>query len=165
MMKKILPRLEPYTDFATYNVAGDDEECVAAAIEHIEETHIPKFLAAVPGYYPSHNNAERLAGWCTSRGVPMSLWNLTIAYRDLTEDGQLEAPPPAAQEVDNSRGIIPQVGDALLEYQTPADEQAALAKVKDDSSLSDRARKNRDERLRLLAGRQRRELAPQNLYR
>src|SRR5260370_20333375 len=106
MTKTILPRLEPYTHFAAYNIAGDDEEAVAAAIAHIEDVGITAFLAAVPNYYPSEKNAEYLAGWCTSRGVPMSLWNLTIAYRDLTEDGQLEAAPPhATPEVDKNRGI------------------------------------------------------------
>lgn len=167
-MKKIFPRLETYTDYATYNaaLALDDDEAVQVAIEHFERSGITAFLTAVPSYYTTERNAERLIGWCTARGVPTTLWNLTIAFRDLSEDGQLEAaPPPEQPEVDKNRGVIHEVGDALAEYVCPPEEQEALDKLKDDVHVSDATRKARDRKLALLAGQQRRELESQNLFR
>src|SRR5580693_2505333 len=115
MIKKIQPRLEPFDDFALYNTAAaleDNAEGVAAAIEHIEVSEVPKFLAATPGYYPSTKNLELMVGWCAGRGIPMSQWNLTLAFRQLTGDGSLEsAPPPEVPEVENSRGVIQQIGN------------------------------------------------------
>jgi|SRR5208283_881673 len=167
-MSKIFPRFETYTDFATYNaaVALNDDEAVQVAIEHFERRGITAFLTAVPGYYPTERNAELLAGWCTGRGIPTTQWNLTLAFRDLSEDGQLEtAPPPTAPEVDKTRGIIVEIGDAMAKYVIPPEEAEALDKLKDDVHASDGNRKAKDRRLALLAGQQRRELAPQNLYR
>ena len=89
MTTRILPRLELYTDFAAYNMAEDDQEAVAASIAHIEEAGISAFLNAVPGYHPCQPNAERLTGWCTSRGIPMSCWNLVVAYRALMEEAMI----------------------------------------------------------------------------
>jgi hypothetical protein len=161
MTKNILPRLEPFTDFATYNIAGDDEECVAAAIEHIEESGITKFLAAVAAdYCATEKNASLLAGWCASRGIPMTCWNLIIAFRDLTEDGQLEAAPPPEPLVDTGNpSIVLTVTDALAHYVPTDDEAATLAKLQDDPSLNDHQRKVRLRKLALLAGQQRRELS------
>jgi hypothetical protein len=164
MMNKILPRLELYTDFATYNLAGDDEEAVAAAIAHIEDAGVTAFLAAVPGYHPSRTNAERLVGWCTSRGIPMTCWNLVLAHRALMEDGQLGiAPPPEQPSVDKWASVTLTRTDILAEYQPSDAEAAALAKVVDDSNLNDHQRKARDRKLALLAGQQRREFALQSL--
>jgi hypothetical protein len=55
--------------------------------------------------------------------------------------------------------------DALAEYIPSDAEVEQLAKVADDVYASDASRKSRDRKLALLAGQQRRELAPQNLYR
>jgi hypothetical protein len=163
MTEKI--RFEKYTDSTMYTRA-DGQEAIDAAIEYLDRRDISYFCEKTPGYYESPRNAELIVGWCAARGIPTTFWNLTLAFRDLSKDGQLEqAPPPAEVPVDTSRGVIEQIGDALAEYVPGAKEAAALAKLRDDSSLSDRARKNRDEKLRLLAGKQRRELASKNLYR
>lgn len=167
MTKKVLPRLQQFSDFASYNMAGDDEEAVAAVLQHIEqEVGIPAFLAATPSYYECPQNGERLIGWCKSRGIPLTQWNLTLAFRDLTEDGQLEAAPaPAAAVIDKMAGVTVVRSDVLMEYRTPEDEAAVLAKLADDPALSDRQRRERLRKLALLTGQQRRDLAPQNLYR
>jgi hypothetical protein len=156
--QKLLPRLQEFSDFPEYNLAGDDREVVAACIARIEEAGVSAFLAATPGYFPSTKNGERMIGWCKSRGVPLTRWNLTLAFRDLSEEGQLEAAPPTPLPVvDKMAGVTLVREDALLEYQTPSDEATALEKVADDPNLSDHARKARDRRLALLAGQQRRE--------
>jgi hypothetical protein len=169
MAEKLMPRLQQFTDFAAYNsaVAINDDEAIAAVLQHIEEeVGVPAFLTATPGYIPSTNNSERLIGWCKSRGVPLTQWNLTLGFRDLSEEGQLEAAPPAAAPViDKMAGITVVREDALMEYQTPSAEAAALEKLRDDSNLSDHRRKARDRKLALLAGEQRRSLASANLYR
>ncbi len=169
MTKHLLPRLQKFSDFASYNaaIAIDDDEAVTAVLEHIElEVGVPNFLAATPSYYACPKNSELLLGWCKSRGVPLTQWNLTLAFRDLSEEGQLEAAPPAAAPVvDKNRGVIETRSDTLMRYETPSAEAAALEKVRDDVSLNDHQRKARDRKLALLAGNQRRELSTQNLYR
>jgi hypothetical protein len=168
MAEKLLPRLQQFTEFAAYNaaVAIDDEKAIAAVLQHIEEGDKAAFIADTPSYYACSENDELLAGWCNSRGIPMSLWNLTLAFRALSEDGHLKAAPaPAAPEVDNSRGVVQVRTDALLVYQTPSAESAALEKLRDDTNLSDHQRKARDRKLALLAGEQRRSLVSANLYR
>jgi hypothetical protein len=159
MTTKLLPRLEQFTDYALYNVA-DDAETVAAAIAHIEEAGISAFLNSVPAYHPSQENAQLLTGWCTSRGVPMSCWNLLLAYRDLTDDGLLELAPLAEQPgVDKWAGVTLARTDALLEYVPSDEESAQLEKVADSPDLNDHQRKARLKKLALLTGIQRRELA------
>jgi hypothetical protein len=166
MAEKLLPRLQEFSDFAEYNLAGDDEEVVASRVAHIEEVGSAAFLADTPSYHRCLENGERLVGWCRSRGVPLSRWNLTVAFRDLSEQNQLTAAPPvAAPFVDRMVGVTLVREDTLLEYQPSADEAQQLEKLRDDTNLSDHSRKNRDERLRLLAGEQRRSLASANLYR
>jgi hypothetical protein len=163
MAEKPMPRLQQFSDFASYNaaVAINDEEAVAGVLQHIElEVGVPAFLTATPSYYACPENSELLLGWCNSRGVPLTLWNLTLAFRDLSEDEQLKSAPPAVAPVtDKSRGVTLVRQDALLEYQAPRTEQAELSKLADDPNLSDHARKARDRRLAILAGQQRRELS------
>jgi len=104
-------------------------------------------------------NAVRMTEWLATHGdLPATRWNLEIAYADLQDDNLLEAvqPPTTAPELDASRGVLQVRTDALLEYQTPSDEQKILEKLRDDSSLNDHQRKNRDKKLALLAGNQRR---------
>jgi hypothetical protein len=198
---KLLPRLEEFSDYALYNIAGDDVATVktvldflrhngAAAeadeiareeinnianarevvIAHIEHKGVEAFLRAMPNYHQSEKNAELLVGWCKARGVPTSLWNLSLAFRDLSEDGQLEtAPPPAAPVVDKWASVTLCRGDALAEYQPGGDEQAVLAKVTDEflprqmgnphPNQTDYARRAHDRQLALLAGQQRRGLS------
>jgi hypothetical protein len=169
MAEKLLPRLQQFGDFASYNaaIAINDDAAVTAVLEHIElEVGVPDFLAATPSYYACPKNSELLLGWCKSRGVPLTRWNLTLAFRELSEEGQLEATPPAAAPVvDKNRGIIEVRTDTLMQYETPSAEAAALEKLRDDSNLSDHQRKARDRKLAVLAGKQRRAFAGENLYR
>jgi hypothetical protein len=156
MTTKLLPRLEQFTDYALY---GDDEKR-RVAIAHIEEAGIAAFLNAVPGYHSCQSNGERLIGWCASRGVPMSCWNLVVGYRDLIEDGLLEAAPPVtAPVVDKWASVTVSRTDALAEYVQPDEEAEQLAKLVDDPNLNDHQRKARLRKLALLAGQQRRQFS------
>jgi hypothetical protein len=126
-------------------------------LEEFEAAETAAFIAAHPEYYPSAFNLGLIRAWLAIYDVPFSEWNLTICVNDLKEDGLLEPPPPtAAPELDASRGVLQVRSDALLEYQTPSDEQKILEKLRDDSALNDSQRKSRLRRLALLAGAQRR---------
>jgi hypothetical protein len=166
MSEKMLPRFQKYEDFAIFNVA-DDEETIATAKEHIDRTGTETFLAAHPEYHQCDENAKLLEAWLYLHGdLPFTRWNLEVALSDLQSDGLLKAaPPPEQPGVDKWAGITLTRTDALAEYQPADSERQALAKLADDPNLSDAARKARDRKLRLLAGQQRRELTPQNLYR
>jgi hypothetical protein len=162
---KLFPTIHHLNSIPGYSEALDARQKVDLVLE-FEGAEIEKFVQAHPEYYASPFNLGLIRAWLSLYDGIYSAWNLAICYEDLRRDGLLEAaPPPTPAELDNSRGVIKVREDALMVYETPSDETAALEKLRDDSSLSDRARKNRDERLRLLAGQQRRALAPQNLYR
>jgi len=149
MANKIFPHFERYTDYPTETAEDVDHEGTM------------KFLSAHPEYFACPENAKLLESWLYLHNeLPFTLWNLQIAMRDLQEDNLLQtAPAPEPTPVDKSRGIILARSDALREYQPSDAEVSALEKLKDVSSLNDRQRKNRDEKLRLLAGEQRRALA------
>jgi hypothetical protein len=135
--------------------------------DHDDSTGTKEFLAAHPEFYRSDYNASLLAAFLELHGgLPFTKWNLEIAFCDLKEDGLLEkAPAPAPEAAIGNPSITLTVTDRLAEYQAPASELVELAKLRDDPNLTDHQRKARDRKLTLLAGKQRRELAPQNLYR
>ena len=165
MGDKLLPRLDLFDDFTIIKIALDEEDR-ARGIAHIEDVGTRAFLAHTPSYFQCDRNAELLVGWCATRGVPTTRHNLDIAFRDLSEDGQLEAAPvPAAPVPNKFVGITRVREDTMMTYVPPLGEAAALDKLRDDSSLSDHQRKARDRKLTLLAGQQRRAFASQNLYR
>jgi hypothetical protein len=162
MAAKIFPRFDEYQDFTIYKMSTDGDDDRAAATEHIDYVGARSFSAQNTEWnqhYRSDANAERLVGWCNTRGIPTTRHNLDIGFGDLKNDRLLEIVPTPIPEIDNSRGVIQQVGDALLEYQTPDSEQVTLAKLRDDSTLNDHQRKARDRKLCILAGQQRREFA------
>jgi hypothetical protein len=141
---KVFPTFDKYSDLP----------------DHDDSAGVEEFLAAHAEFYRSDFNAALLIAFLELHGgLPFTKWNLEIAYNDLRSDGLLEKePPPAAPEVDNSRGII-RIENLSAEY-VPSDvEAAALAKLNDDPNLSDHARKTRDRKLALLAGKQRRAFA------
>jgi|HubBroStandDraft_6_1064221.scaffolds.fasta_scaffold84275_5 hypothetical protein len=166
MTNKIFPRLDQYADFTIVKMAGTDEDEQASAREHVDDVGTRSFLAAHPDFYCCDENEAVLTERLDEYGdLPATRWNLEIVCRELLAEGKLKAaPPPAAPEVDNSRGIK-KIEDLTAVY-VPSDAEAAtLSKLADDPNLSDHARKARDRKLALLAGQQRRELASQNLYR
>jgi hypothetical protein len=154
-------RFDEYGDFNIINIS-DDEEVREIRKKNLDEVGAEAFVATHPEYYCCDENATALAGRLAQYGenkkLPYSLRNLQLAYREVLAEGKIKAAPPAAApaEVD-SRGIIKVREDALMVYETPAAEAAALEKVVDDPNLSDHARKARDRRLATLAGQQRRE--------
>lgn len=166
MANKIFPRFDEPDDFTIIKISMDDEDR-ARGLEHINDVGSRAFRAVHPEFPFSDENASRMEAWLLDHGdLPATRHNLEIAYRDLQEDGLLVAvPPPAAPEVDTSRGIVEVRADVMYEYQPSASEAAVLTKLADDPNLSDAARKSRLRKLAVLAGEQRRELASANLYR
>jgi hypothetical protein len=166
MAEKLFPRFQQYEDFSIYAIADDDEQREAEAQE-IDRRGTEAFLAAHPEYYECDENDKLLEAWLYIHGdLPFTLWNLEIGFRDLLADGLLQTAPPAEPVVDTGNpSIVLSVTDRLAEYVPSDTEVATLAKLQDDPSLNDHQRKVRLRKLALLAGQQRRELAPQNLYR
>jgi hypothetical protein len=162
---KLFPTIHRLNSIPGYSEALTTREKVDL-VQEFEGTEIEKFVQAHPEYYASPFNLGLIRAWLSLYDGIYSAWNLAICYEDLRKDGLLEAaPPPTPVEIDDSRGVVQVRTDTLMEYQAPSDEAAALAKLADDPNLSDHARKARDRKLTLLAGQQRRALAPQNLYR
>jgi hypothetical protein len=160
---------DSYDSFEIVRIA-QDEEIRALREDHVDEVGTRSFAAAHPEFHQCDENAAamgaRLAEYGDGERLPCTMRNLELVYRELLTEGKLKTAPPEPAKADaGNPSITLTVTDALLEYQKPSDEAAALAKVADDPNLSDHARKARDRRLALLAGQQRRELAPQNLYR
>jgi hypothetical protein len=158
-----MSRLDKYEDFATVRVA-DDNDTLATAKQHIDDQGTQAFISAHPEFYPCEENAKLLEAWLYMHNdAAFTRLNLELAQRDLGSN--LKVRPLEPEVVDKTRGIILTRTDALAEYQAPTEEKEALDKLKDDVHASDATRKARDRRLAQLAGQQRRELAPQNLYR
>jgi hypothetical protein len=154
---KLFPTIHHLNSIPGYSEALTIREKVDL-VQEFEEAEIEHFLKAHPEYFASAFNLGLIRAWLSIYDGIYSAWNLAICYDDLRKDGLLEAAAPAAPaEVDNTRGVVQVRTDTLMQYQTPSDEAAALSKVADDPNLSDHARKNRDDRLRRLAGQQRRE--------
>ncbi len=124
------------------------------------------FLREHPEFHPCEFNSGLVEAWFTNEAqragvnqVPFTKWNLEVCLNDLTERGLLsKAPNPRPST--STKYKLPDIRDAGIAVAQPsAEEKQALAKLQDDPSLSDHARKQRDEKLRLLAGKQRRELS------
>jgi hypothetical protein len=117
------------------------------------------FIKAHPEFYQCDENAQLLEAWLyLHNDAPFTRLNLELAQRALANDLKT-APPPEAPVLDKWAGVTLSRSDALLEYQPSEDEQDALAKLADDSSLNDHQRKARLNKLKLLAGKQRREFS------
>ena len=102
----------------------------------------------------SEKNAQALLDWVKQRNAPATRKNLEIAFRVLRHEGKLREDKPAEQAaigklITNEVRIRP-IQAAQVAGPTD-DEQVILDKTKDDSSLSDHARKQRDEKLKRAA--------------
>jgi hypothetical protein len=68
-----------------------------------------QFLAEHPQYFNSDNNSAAMLGWLTFQRVPVTLKNLTVAFRVLSADGKLESFPvqmdSGPEPVETTRGI------------------------------------------------------------
>jgi hypothetical protein len=158
------PRCDEYLDFSIVKMAGDDPDELELAREHLNQLGTRAFVAAHPEYYACPMNAAALDNWCSNRGIPCTRYNLEIAFSELRE--KLEnAPPPRPAVVDRWAGIVLSRQDTMAEYVPSDEEKEALAKLADDHNLTTRQRNARLEKLRILAGAQRRALKGQNLYR
>jgi hypothetical protein len=162
---KLFPTIHTLNNITGYSEALSKREKLDL-VQEFEEAEIEKFIQEHPEYHASPFNLGLIRAWLSLYDGIYSAWNLAICYEDLRKDGLLEsATPVAAPVIDKMAGVTVVREDALMRYETPSDEVAELAKLADDPNLSDHARKVRDRKLALLAGQQRRELAPQNLYR
>jgi hypothetical protein len=160
-------QFDEYEQFNIIRIAQDDEDR-ALGEAHVDDIGVRTFAANHPEFFCCDENAALLRERLDEYGdnLPATTRNLDIVYAELRQEGKLTSAPPAATpEGDNSRGIIQTRSDAMLVYQTPSAECAALEKLRDDPSLNSRQRKERLRKLSLLAGNQRRELASANLYR
>lgn len=154
---KLFPTIHTLNSIPGYSETLTTREKIDIVSE-FEEREINEFIKAHPEYQASEFNLGLIKAWLSLYDGIYSKWNLEICLEDLRKDGLLEAAPPTAPvEVDKSRGVVEVRSDALMEYQVPPGEAAALAKLADDPNLSDHARKARDHRLALLAGQQRRQ--------
>ena len=167
---KVFPRLEAYTDFPVYcramregasGVLDPSAKFADEVADEIDEEGTERFIASHPEWiatYQTEANAKKLTGWCEARRIPKTLWNLSIGFGDLVADGSLEkvTPSQAPQADSGNPSIVLSVQNALAEYVPSGEEAESLAKLADDPSLGDKTRKNRDAKLRLLAGQQRR---------
>jgi hypothetical protein len=160
-------QFDEYEQFNIIKIAQDEEDR-ALGEDHIDDIGARTFAANHPEFFCSDENAALLRQRLDEYGenLPATTRNLDIVYRELLSEGRLTAAPaPASPGVDTSRGIIQVRTDALLEYQTSADEKKLLEKLRDDPALNSHQRKERLRKLSLLAGNQRRALQPENLYR
>ena len=106
--------------------------------------------------YRSDGNAALLLGWCSALAVPVTRWNLAIAFHELVARDTLrptrgDSPP----ESSGNRGIKLCRGDALAEYVPSKAETEQLSRLRDDIYVTDAERKSKDAALRALATRQR----------
>lgn len=149
MTDKIYPRFQRYEDFP-----GLTED-------QINSEGTQAFIDNNPHYFACEENFKLLEAWLNLHGeLPFTRLNLEIAQRDLEADGILRHAPVAVTTPPNNwSSVVLSRADALAEYQPSASETAQLEKLSDDPALGDRARKNRDAKLRLLAGQQRREMS------
>jgi hypothetical protein len=174
---KIFPRLEQFEDFGVFvravreggtgigtGVKDPTASFCDEIADEINDEGTERFIASHPEWsatYQSGGNAKKLLGWCEARRIPKTLWNLSLAFGDLLADAVLEKVEPSQAPQADSRNpsIVLTVQNALAEYRPSDSEAEALKKCEDDVTLSDHARKNRDRKLALLAGQQRRQYA------
>lgn len=62
-------------------------------IDQVQAVYAQEFLDTTPGYYKTPENFRRLVQYLNKEKKPMTLRNLKIAYRDLTDDELLELRP------------------------------------------------------------------------
>jgi hypothetical protein len=86
-----------------------------------------QFLAEHPQYFNSDNNSAAMLGWLKFQRVPVTMKNLTVAFRVLSAEGKLETypveetEPESTETVDTTRGITKfAVKDTtVIRYQAP----------------------------------------------
>ncbi|MGC1626996.1 MAG: hypothetical protein WA735_09035 [Candidatus Acidiferrales bacterium] len=81
-----------------------------------------QFVADTPQFYRSPRNRDLLLGWLTERGVPITLRNLTVAFRVLLADGALESRPTVEAQPeppDNSWGVQKMTSTVKLHHTCP----------------------------------------------
>jgi hypothetical protein len=154
-------QLDEYHFFEIIRLAVDDE--VRALREaHLDERGTGAFAAAHAEFHHCNENAAALADRLAEHGdgekLPCTRRNLELVYAELLAEGKIKSAPPASTPViDKMAGVTLVREDAVLEYQPPPNEAAALEKLRDDPALNDHQRKQRLRKLAALAGQQRRE--------
>ena len=81
-----------------------------------------QFVADTPQFYRSARNRDLLLGWLAGQGVPITLRNLTVAFRVLLADGVLESRPTVQEQpepLDNSRGVQKMTSTVKLHHTCP----------------------------------------------
>ena len=138
----ITPKLDTIADIPLVEYPGSLDEAQAEGCEN--------FVARHPEYYQSDWNAGLLLAWLKKRRVPATLKNLEIAHCELSADGMLEKEPAAPTPAPPKITTVPVEGGSAV--MPPTDEERSLLeKTKDDPTLTDHARKKRDELLRRAA--------------
>jgi hypothetical protein len=91
-----------------------------------------QFLAEHPQYFDSNGNSETMRAWLNFQQVPVTVKNLTVAFRVLSADGKLETPSVQQdiepETVDTTQGITKTdvKGTTVLRYKaadTPLNRQ------------------------------------------
>lgn len=136
-----LPRLDKFEDFA---LLGPQD------IEELNRKGSEAFIESNAEYYPSQYNSMALMKWCNDRTVPFTRKNLEIAYREMGAAGLVELRPTPPPVVRRKAKTASEVDEFTVTDPEPQREFA------DDPALTDRERKDRDEKLRRAAVAQRR---------
>jgi hypothetical protein len=144
------PRLDHWSDVPEFDAP---HEAVQTFKEQFDREGCQAFLAAHPEFPQTEANAFVLLKWCGDLHVPASRHNLEIALRELKGASKLEDAAPTQDSIGRlvTKEIeIRPVEAAQVAEPTPQ-ERKTLEAVKDDPSLSDHARKQRDEKLKRAA--------------
>jgi hypothetical protein len=61
--------------------------------DNYQTVYIQQFLAAYPEYYPNPENWKQISAFLKKKGIPLSMHNLELIYKELTDDDLLEVRP------------------------------------------------------------------------
>jgi hypothetical protein len=87
--------------------------------DNIQAAAILEFKALYPEYYAINENFEKIGQYLNSRKVPLTLHNLELAYRDLSEDDLLTSRPVQKEVVVSAPQVqTPQVTVQVAPPQT-----------------------------------------------
>jgi hypothetical protein len=113
--ERVLPQLDAF-DATRWSAEVEQQRDLNA---------VNQFLAEHPQYFNSDNNSAAMLAWLKFQRVPVTVKNLTIAFRVLSADGKLESFPvqknSEPETVDTTRGIIKTEvkGTTVLRYKAP----------------------------------------------
>jgi hypothetical protein len=138
----ITPKLDTIADIPLVEYPGSIDEANAEGCEN--------FIARHPEFYQSDFNSAALMSWLDERLAPYTLKNLEIALHAQSVAGLIQKRP--ATSIPASRKIVTTPVEGRLATAEPtAEERSVLEKTKDDPTLTDHARRKRDELLRRAA--------------